>query len=113
MPQETKSVPYVDWQTLFKMGVPIQYHELLKGYVNDRKHPDFFLYNVLANDLRGALALFTGLGGLPVLNAVVKFVEYQIPYELKGSTDKVDAWIQTGPMRPLDKDDDFTQAHHP
>jgi hypothetical protein len=72
--------------------VPEDVIENLKSYVKDRQPPSGFLYEVLANDLKGACHRADSKNG-PVLVHIVGYIYNNLPTTCWGSTAKVEAWL--------------------
>lgn len=81
---------------------PATMHQL-DEYQNRRVPPGGFLHAVLANDLYNAV-LHADEGNLACLQAIVGYVEGQMPISCRGSREAVQAWLNPPPP-PLNESD--------
>ena len=77
-------------------NIPDYTRESLEAYVIKHREPSGFLFAVLTNDLRDAVAMADDANG-PALTEIVRYCRWEIPGDCWGSKAKVAAWLEATP----------------
>lgn len=82
-------------ETLHRKYPKVPEHTIggLKRYVESRIMPGDFLYNVLSNNLSGAIKHADQANERALID-IVKFCYWEIPVVSWGSPEKVEAWLK-------------------
>lgn len=75
-----------------EVGVPQEFVLRLHEYVNNGVPPGGFMFAVLANDLRGALARADHRNSTGI-HSIVSFVYWYVPANAVGSIEAVEKWL--------------------
>ncbi len=79
----------------YKHMLPDHMRGNMEAYIFHRVSPGGFLYNVLANDLRSAVAAADHINA-GMLDTYVRFMFHALPSNAWGSEENVKAWLKGG-----------------